>query len=145
MTTVPNDRKPSKKPARSIRVLEQPTPDTDGWAAIEIKVGKESAVYLIHPVESQLASGATGFEVEKLDANLAADERYHVHLTQEPANCSCECKGFLRWSHCKHIDGLSVLTTTGRIPKVKPVAPITREEEEDQFASALPSRACVEV
>lgn len=39
MNGAPKQRKPRPKPARSIRILEQPGPETDGWAAIAITVG----------------------------------------------------------------------------------------------------------
>jgi hypothetical protein len=81
----PRQRKPRPKPARSIRVLEQPGPDTDGWAAIAITVGKQTDTYLLHTIPTDFGAGALGFEVEKLDADLATIETYHVLPSQRSA------------------------------------------------------------
>ncbi len=111
------NRKASKL-ERRIRVLEQPTADTDGWSAIAITVGKQTDTYLVHFIPSDFGFGAVGFEVEKLDADLATIEAYHVHLADRPEVCSCECKGFLRWNHCKHLDGLKALNQAGKFPRL---------------------------
>jgi len=111
-------RKPRRKPARSIRVLEQPTADTDGWGAIEIKVGKQTDTYLVRFIPSDFGLGAIGFEVEKLDADLATVEAYHVHLADRPEECSCTCKGHSYHHHCKHCDGLQALVKAGHFPRL---------------------------
>jgi hypothetical protein len=104
-----------RKPERRIRVLEQPGPDTDGWAAIAITVGKQSDTYLLHTIPTDF-DGALAFEVEKLDNDLATVEQYHVLLADEPKETSCECKGFLRWGRCKHADGIAALRQHKRLP-----------------------------
>src|ERR1700735_891488 len=89
-------RKPRPKPARSITVLEQPTVDTDGWGAVRIVEGKKADTYHVRFIPSDFGNGAVGFEVEKLDSDLATVEAYHVHLADRPETCSCEGKGFVR-------------------------------------------------
>jgi hypothetical protein len=115
--------KPRPKPARSIRILEQPTDDTDGWAAIAITVGKKTDTYLLHTIPTDFA-GTTAFEVEKLNEDLATVEQYHVLLANRPEARSCECKGFLRHGHCKHVEGLAALAIAGRLsaPEPRPAA-----------------------
>jgi hypothetical protein len=39
-------------------------------------------------------------------------EQYHVLLADDGRHSS-ECKGFLRWSHCKHVEGLAALRQAG--------------------------------
>ena len=39
---------------------------------------------------------------------------YHV-LFQSEQDCSCECRGFLRWGHCKHTDALRAFRAAGVI------------------------------
>jgi hypothetical protein len=39
--------------------------------------------------------------------------RYDVLL--DSRRSSCECKGFLHWGHCKHVEGLQALLDAGRI------------------------------
>jgi hypothetical protein len=101
------------KPARSIRVLEQPGPDTDGWAAIEITVGKQVDRYLLHTIPTDFGNGALAFEVDKLDSDLATVETYHVLLNG--AENTCDCKGHERWGHCKHRKGIQAAVTSGRL------------------------------
>ena len=45
-----------------------------------------------------------------LEAN---GETYHVNLDGDKR--TCECKGFLKWNHCKHADGLAALIAAGRL------------------------------
>lgn len=107
-------RKPRPKPARSVRILEQPTEDTGFWGALEITVGKETDTYLIHFIPSDFGNGAVGFEVEKLDADLATVEAYHVHLAGQ--DTSCTCPGFsYHQKPCKHVDGLVALAKAGAL------------------------------
>src|SRR5438876_11589460 len=76
MATVPSapkTGKPRPKPERRIRVLEQPTADTDGWAAVAITVGKQTDTYLLRAIPTDFG-GTLGFEVEKLDGDRAAIE-----------------------------------------------------------------------
>ncbi len=79
-------------------------------------MGKESNVYLVRPIPGDL--GGEAYEVEKLDEALNTVEQYHVRLGA-PAQTACECLGFLRWSHCKHADGLKALAAKGQLPRLK--------------------------
>jgi hypothetical protein len=111
--TTGKQRKPRPRPARSIRVLEQAGPDTDGWAAVAITVGKQTDTYLLRTIPTDFGNGAIGFEVEKLEADLATVETYHVLLNGPES--SCDCKGHDRWGHCKHRDGIQAAVQTGRL------------------------------
>ena len=53
-----------------------------------------------------------GFRLEKIGLE-ANGEAYHVNLDGDRR--SCECKGFGRWNHCKHADGLAALIAAGRL------------------------------
>jgi hypothetical protein len=104
----PATRKPRPKPARAIRILEQPTAETDGWGAVQITVGKKSDRYLVRFIPTDF-NGALALEVEKLDADLATVEQYHVSLSDREEDKHCSCKGCLQHGHCKHCDGLAKL------------------------------------
>jgi hypothetical protein len=110
----PRPPRPRPKP-RLLTVLEPAAPDTDGYFAIRLTVGKEAADYLIRQIHSDLPGRA--FEIEKLDSKLRTVEVYHV-IVGQPRDCSCECRGFLRWNRCKHIAGLLALDAAGRLPQV---------------------------
>lgn len=121
---------PRPKPPRSIRILEQPSPDTDHWAAVSITVGKVTNTYLLHCIPSDFGNGAIGFEVEKLDADFATVETYHVHLSNCPAECSCDCKGHLQHGHCKHREGLETLLKASKLPAYRSAGDMARNDPE---------------
>jgi hypothetical protein len=105
-----------KAPARSVAILEQPTKDTDGWGAIRLTVGQESATYLCRFIPCQLGEGILGLELEKLAEDLGGiEETYHVALDPLQSMHQCECKGFLRHNRCKHVDGVAKLVELGRL------------------------------
>jgi hypothetical protein len=56
------------------------------------------------------ADFGAGFLVEKVGA---PESSYHVNLSG--AQSSCECKGFLRWGRCRHVEGLAALHAAGRL------------------------------
>jgi hypothetical protein len=61
------------------------------------------------------ADFGTAFLVEKRDYRPAGEDesRYHVNLSAD--GYSCECKGFLRWNHCRHVESLTALRDAGRL------------------------------
>lgn len=143
-------RKPRAKPARFIRVLEQPTDESDGWAAIQIMIGKQVDTYLLHAVPTDFGNGFTGFEVEKLTPGFETAEVYHVLLADRPEDCSCDCRGHERWSHCKHREGIETLVKVGKLP-AKPAYrsagdmarndPASYEQHQADTAKLAPMRA----
>jgi hypothetical protein len=74
-----------------------------------ITVGKETTHYRVQAIPSDFGDG---FTVEKLDDSDPTV--YHVNLSAE--GHTCDCKGFTRWSHCKHSDGLAALRSRGLLP-----------------------------
>jgi hypothetical protein len=108
-TASTRQRKPRAKPARSIRLV---IPPAGGTGVIRITVAQQSTDYSVREFRSEV--GGRAFELAKL--GLTADgEVYHVRLTGDPRQDSCDCKGFVRHSHCKHRDGLAALTAAGRL------------------------------
>lgn len=106
----PTGRRPRPKPQRSIRWLTPPTAE-QCFGVARITVGKESADYFIRELVTDFGRG---FEVTKLIPNEGAGRTYHVNLDAQTNHHSCECEGFLRWNHCKHIDGLLALFAKNR-------------------------------
>jgi hypothetical protein len=100
-------RKPRVKPARFIHLCVKPTAETAG--VVRIRVGKEEADYLLTELHADFGRG---FEVAKV--GLGDDEPpYHVNL--DAGRRSCDCKGHLKWGHCKHADGLAALAAAGKL------------------------------
>jgi hypothetical protein len=89
------------KPARSAR-LSPVLPS--GKRVLTLYVGVTSSYYLA-PVPG--APGAYRLEKFAVDGGGS----YDVDL----AAPSCECKGFLRWGHCKHVESLTALRARGRL------------------------------
>jgi len=62
--------------------------------------------YYLKPVACE---EGPAFELSKLQGD---GETYHVRIGED---ASCECKGFLRWGHCKHVDSLTALKQSNRL------------------------------
>ena len=92
------------QPQRVIR-LERPT-TIDGVGAFSVRVGERTTYYTLHEIRCDI--GGRGFAVHR----LGLGELYHVRVGQ-PAECSCECLGFLRHGHCRHVLGLLALVKRG--------------------------------
>ena len=144
--TAPKQSKPRPKPARSVRILEQPCVDSDFWGAIEISMTTgvrsprtEKTVYLVRFIPSDFGNGAVGFEVEKLDADLAAVETYHVHLSDNPAEVSCDCKGHEAHGHCKHREGIEALRRAGKLVPPQRSASSAAKNDPDAYAAHMAS------
>jgi hypothetical protein len=95
------------KPARSIRLCVKPVNDCTG--VVRITVGKDSADYFLTEIPTDFGRG---FRVEKIGLECQ-EGAYHVNL--DGGNKTCECKGYLKWGHCKHSDGLAALVAAGRL------------------------------
>ena len=101
-------RRQRAKPARSIRLV---VPPAGGTGVVRVRVGRQSADYSLREFRSDV--GGRAFELAKL--GLEGDgECYHVRLTGNGQD-SCDCRGFVRHSHCKHRDGLAALVAAGRL------------------------------
>ena len=97
-------RKARSKPARSIRLCVRP--HEQGPGVVRITVGGKEADYFLTELAADFGRG---FQLEK----IGAEESYHVNV--EGVRKTCECKGYLRHSHCKHADGLAALIAAGRL------------------------------
>jgi hypothetical protein len=105
MPTVSKTRKP-RKVVRTIRLVTPPTSAMPG--VVTIAVNKDRSDYFLTALPSDYGRA---FRVEKM--GTYPEEGYDVHLSLD--GDSCECKGFLRWGHCKHADGLAALVNAGKL------------------------------
>ncbi len=94
------------KPTRSITLMRSPA--RDGVGVFRVTVGDESQFYALHEIPCEV--GGRGFAVHK----LGLGDLYHVRVGA-PVDCSCECLGFLRHGHCKHVEGLLALIGKGEL------------------------------
>jgi hypothetical protein len=114
MSTATKSRK-RVKPERRIRLIK---PVQDGRGAVQITVGGEPHNYLIFPLPSDFGSAFRLIKQELVPQTegfyeLQDTARYHVCLNDQQS--TCECLGFLRHNHCKHVEGLTVLRQRGLI------------------------------
>jgi hypothetical protein len=93
-------------PSRVIRLLQSPDAYRPGLLVIAAKRSTQYYVFKEIPCEI----GARAFAIHR----LGLGDVYHVRVGA-PHDCSCECLGFLRHGHCKHVQGLSALVGHGLI------------------------------
>jgi hypothetical protein len=72
---------------------------------LRITEGKKSGVYYFRRIPADFGQG---FEMAKPDGTV-----YHVCLAGKKS--TCECKGFGRWGHCKHLEVLEALLAKGKL------------------------------
>jgi hypothetical protein len=104
-TRAPRQRKPRPKPERRIGVALGFNAEGKN-AVVNITVGKETDSYTVDRIA---ADWGQAFAVAK----FGTEDSYHVNLDGEGRTCSC--KGFTRWSRCKHADGMAVLVKAGKL------------------------------
>ena len=92
------------KPARTILLMRSPA--KDGVGVFRITVGRTSHFYTFREIRCDI--GGRGFAVHRLGLGTL----YHVRVGR-PADCSCECLGFLSRSSCRHVLGLRALMKQG--------------------------------
>jgi hypothetical protein len=93
-----------ERPPRLIRLVRPP--DDRGVGVFAITNKGQTQYYVCCEIRCDI--GGRGFVVHRL--GLA--DLYHVRIGS-PSESSCECLGFLRHGHCKHVQGLTALIGHG--------------------------------
>lgn len=103
-------RKIKSKAERRIRILARVPGKSAGL--LRITEGSKETTYSFGRFAADFGEA---YRVAKLvDHNPAEiDEVYCVCLAGDES--TCECKGFSRWGHCKHVEGLSALAQAGAL------------------------------
>jgi hypothetical protein len=91
---------------RTICLVRPPT--LDGVGVLSIAAGGKTVYYTFHEIPCFI--GGRGFAVHRLGLGTL----YHVRIGS-PEDCSCECLGYLRHGHCRHVLGLLALERHGKI------------------------------
>jgi hypothetical protein len=116
MATLTETRKPVNR-VRHVRLVVGLNPDgKNGLLRITERKGNKEVIdeYFIDRIPADFGAA---YLVEKRDYRPAGEDesRYHVNLSDDGAGHSCECRGFLRWGHCRHVEALAVLRDAGRL------------------------------
>jgi hypothetical protein len=109
MSTATKSRK-RVKPERRIRVLQPMSDNSAG--VIAITIGKDEGVYAIRRIPADIGVAyhlIKGELVEEPDNTLRLRDAAEYDVLLDGERSTCECKGFLRWHRCKHVDGLTTL------------------------------------
>lgn len=101
-------RKPKSKPARSLAIIEQHGDEM----FIAITVGKQTSHYWIEPLAG--VDFGAGFAFTKDDGTV-----YNVNVNGKES--LCDCRGFGRHAHCKHVDSTRKLQELTLLPVVMPL------------------------
>jgi hypothetical protein len=56
-----------------------------------------------------------GFRLEKVNPAPEEGEPDHYDVLLDGTRSTCECKGFLHYGHCKHVDSLRALVQSGKL------------------------------
>jgi hypothetical protein len=108
--STPTTARKARQVKRTVKLTLRPFEDSPG--VVRIQAGKVVTDYFL----TRLACDyGFGFELEKILPPDGEDGRYHVHFDPAEDGHSCSCKGFVRWGHCKHADGLAALLKAGQL------------------------------
>jgi hypothetical protein len=97
---------PPPRSRRTIRLVR--APDRDGVGVFSVTVGDRACFYTLREIPCEI--GGRGFAVHRTGLGTL----YHVRVGR-PAECSCECMGFLYRSQCRHVLGLLALMREGKL------------------------------
>lgn len=98
----------------------------------EIVVGKEKCRYVVSELPCDGWS-ARAFRFGKPRGEKGTDgeaDHYDAMICRNGQDCRCECRGFLRHGHCKHVDSARELIHRGLIEEspVNPEADVSQTE-----------------
>jgi hypothetical protein len=110
-STKPRQRRP--KPVRTCKLVT-----TAGVHVLTLNVGTETDRYFLEELPSD---DGRGFSLTRLATEKEPESvTSHVNLYPASGHHGCECKGFLRHGHCKHVESLVALDKAGRLPVCHP-------------------------
>src|SRR5262245_48262658 len=117
-------------PRRTIRLRQAPESWVHGLLSLTETRGRKTTTtdYWIDWLPSDFG---TAYRLRKFQDQ--GGESYDVLL--DGRHSTCECLGFQRWGHCKHIEGLQALVAAGQLagppPALVPTAPLALAKDED--------------
>lgn len=123
-TTTRTTTRTNKPTCRSLHWLAKLD---NGNGIVEMRLTFEKRTEIHRYFLTRLPSDyGVAYRLEKIgdDASVEGGERYDVNVSARP---TCECKGFLRWGHCKHVDACTAITARETKPTTTPTTkPVTK-------------------
>jgi hypothetical protein len=83
---------------------------TNGRVCLWLTTGNEVRAYILTELKTDFG---LGFRLGKADNGDGQMDEYDVLI--DGRKSQCECKGFLRWGHCKHCESLVALLSAGKL------------------------------
>lgn len=114
-TTTKQARKSTRKPEPRHLNISKPV---NGNYALSLTIGEgEKAKRFCYFLEPIAADFGLAFRFVKFTNEVEEGEpaEYAVNIDLQHGHHSCECKGFMRWNHCKHVESLLALVNAGKI------------------------------
>src|SRR5262245_58718862 len=112
--TATRQTRKTQKPQRRLHISQR----YGNTVAVRIDMPHGSKVenfgYYVTQIDSQIGGVGLHFEKFGVEQEEGEPSSYDVHIDTEHQFHACECKGFYRWQHCKHIDAGVRLVNTGR-------------------------------
>src|SRR5215472_4402767 len=100
--------KKTKKAARHATL----TPMTYGKRCLWLTQDGATTGYVLTAIPSQI--GGQGYRLGKASQDGCSEE-YDCLIDMKDGFHQCECRGFLRWNHCKHCESLVALSKAGKL------------------------------
>lgn len=113
MASITETRK-SRKPSNRTATLGALS---DGAQLLWLTQDGKTRGYRLTPLPSDFGAA---YRLHKADAGDGHSEQYDVCLDLEHGRHSCECLGFLKHHHCKHLESIIALVQAGKLVAPKP-------------------------
>jgi hypothetical protein len=55
------------------------------------------------------------FRLEKYEHQRRGEDDAAYNVLLDGERSTCECRGFLRWGHCRHVEALTALRAAGKL------------------------------
>jgi hypothetical protein len=108
-------RKPRqrRKPVRTVKLVQAPGSTAPGApGTLDIREDGKLTCFWVYPAP---ADYGRAFRLEKFEGQCRGEDDRVYNVLLHGGQSSCECRGFLRWGHCRHVEALTALRNAGKL------------------------------